>query len=124
MKKYLVRLVLLSIVMVVASFVPLWTNPDVFLTIMPVLVLYFAVATGVLHYFVVVSAHKDPRTFIKNFLGGTVGCMLVHLCFVMLYAFTHVATAKYFLFAFLIGYAVYLVYETAELVYFVKSSQK
>lgn len=123
MKQYFIRLIGLSALMALLSFVPLWSKPEVFLVIMPILVIYFAIVTGVLHNFVVKSAYKDPRTFIKNFLGGTVGTMIMHLVFVMAYSFTHLESAKYFLVAFLVDYAVYLIYETVELVFFVKKNR-
>ena len=75
MKKYYVSLILLTIVLIVAAFCTLWFAQGVFQTIMPFIPLYFAVITGLQHYAVVKSFYKDPRTFVKNFLGLTVGTL-------------------------------------------------
>ncbi len=120
MKKYYVSLILLTIVLIVAAFCTLWFAQGVFQTIMPFIPLYFAVITGLQHYAVVKSFYKDPRTFVKNFLGLTVGTLFLHLVLLCLWAFTHIPTARTFILAFCICYIVYLAFETIQLVLLVK----
>jgi threonine/homoserine/homoserine lactone efflux protein len=87
---------------------------------MPLLPLYFAVVTGLQHYVVVKSLYKDPRSFVKNFLGVTVGSLFLHLVILCLWAFTHMTTARTFIIAFCICYIVYLAFETIQLVLLVR----
>lgn len=124
MKRYYIALIILTAVLVLASFCTLWFCPDNFLTVLPFLPLYFAVITGLMHYAINQSFYKDPRTFVKNFLGLTVGSLFIHLVVLFIWAFTHTATAKTFILAFGICYVAYLVFETLALVLLVKSKQK
>ncbi|MBQ4376696.1 MAG: hypothetical protein II793_03270 [Bacteroidales bacterium] len=124
MRRYLFHLTLLSLVLVVASFALLWWAPALFIVAMPVTVVYFAVVTGFMHHFVTRSAHKDPRVFIKTFLGLTVGSLLLHLVVMTAYMFTHLQHARLFAFAFAVCYVAFLVFETVELVAFVRAYQR
>ena len=123
MKKYYVKLVVLTLVLVLVAFCLLWFKPQYFLVAMPLAVLYFSVVTGLQHYVIVSSAMKDPRTFVKNFLGITVGVLFLHLIVLAIYMFTHLATAKLFVIAFSILYVVYLAFETIELSAFVRKQK-
>ncbi len=109
--------------MVVASFGVLWLAPASYLVVMSLMPLYFAVVTGVLHRIVVRAAYRDARVFIKTFLTSTVVTLLVHLAVLSLYMFTHVPQAKLFALAFAVGYVVYLVFETMQLVAFVRKGK-
>lgn len=124
MKKYFTRLFIVTVIMVVAAFIPLWCGAPWFLAIMPVIPLYFCVVTGLEHYFIVKSAYKDPRIFIKNFLMLTVITLLLHLSVIMVWSFTHITTAKRFLLSFCIAYLVFIVYEVTEQVFFIKHQQR
>lgn len=124
MKRYSVTLLILTAVLVLASFVVLWSSPTLFHVFMPVVVLYFTLVTGIEHYLILKSAQRDPRTFVKNFMGLTVGTLLLHLAVLTLYIFTHLQVAKLFVITFCICYIVYLVFETVSLVLFVKNQKK
>lgn len=120
MKRYSVALLLLTLMLVAAAFCTLWCGCTAFQPAMAVLPLYFAVVTALMHYAVVKSFYKDPRTFVKNFLGLTVGSLILHLAVVCIWSFTHIATAKAFIIAFAIGYIAYLTFETIALVMLIK----
>ena len=120
MKRYYVALILVTIVLVLAAFCTQWFGTGLFQTVMPLLPLYFAVVTGLQHYVVVKSLYKDPRSFVKNFLGVTVGSLFLHLVILCLWAFTHMTTARTFIIAFCICYIVYLAFETIQLVLLVR----
>ena len=120
MKRYYISLIIITIILVLAAFCTLWFTEGIFQTILPFLPLYFAVITGLQHYVVVKSLYKDPRTFVKNFLGLTVGSLFLHLVLLCLWAFTHIPTARTFILAFCICYIVYLAFETIQLVILVR----
>lgn len=124
MKNYFFHISILTLVLVLASFVILWCRPSFFLIAMPIIALYFAVITGLEHYCVTRAAKKDPRTFIKSFLGVTVGSMMIHLVVLMVYMFTHVQQARVFAIYFAICYVIHLAFETIELVRYVKAYQQ
>ena len=120
MKRYYVSLIIVTLILVLAAFCTLWFAESLFQVVFSLLPLYFAVITGLQHYVVVKSLYKDPRTFVKNFLGLTVGSLFLHLVTLCLWAFTHVTTAKNFIIAFCICYIVYLAFETTQLVLLVR----
>lgn len=124
MKKYYISLILITIVMVLAAFCTLWFANGIFQTIMPLIPLYFAIITGIQHYAVVKSFYKDPRTFVKNFLGLTVGSLFLHLFILCTWSLTHIPQARTFIIAFCICYVVYLAFETIALVLLVKNQRK
>ena len=126
MRRYYLILVVLTLLLTAVVW---WVNMRVPAlgsqhSILYVLPLYFAVVTGIQHYVVANSLKKDPRTFIKNFLGLTVGTLVLHLVVLSLWAFTHIPTAKPFIIVFGIGFVLYLVFETLMLVLLVRSHMK
>ncbi len=123
MKKYYISLIVLTIVMILAAFCMMWFKPDFFQIIMTFLPLYFGIITGLMHYAVVKSFYKDPRTFVKNFMGLTVGSLFLHLVLLCIWAFTHIPTAKAFILCFAICYVVYLAFETIALALLIRSKR-
>src|SRR5574344_68483 len=124
MKQYYVKLLTLTIVLILISFGLLWFNTGWFLIAMPLAVLYFSIVTGLQYYATVKSVMKDPRIFIRNFLGLTVGMLFLHLIVLCIYMFTHLSSAKLFTIAFCVLFVVYLLFETVELSMFVKKQKK
>lgn len=117
----------MTLVLTLASFVVLWTAPCVFHPFMPLLVLYFTAVTGLQHFFATQSAKKDARTFIKVFLGLTVGTLFVHLIVLISYMFTHLhqaLTARHFLITFCVCYILYLIFETGSLLLLVRKRKQ
>ena len=123
MKGSYIRLLILSALMVLAAFVCLWTGSP-FLVAIPLSTIYFAVITGVMLQLITKSILKDPRTFIKMFMGITVGTLFLHLAVLTVYLFTHLSNVKVFTIWFCIHFAVYLTFLTVELILFIKRYQK
>lgn len=124
MRRYYISLLVTTLVLALASFVVLWTAPANFLTVMPLLALYFAVVTGVQHYFVVKSMYKSPKRFVQLFLALTVATLFLHLLVFAVYLFTHTQQAKLFAIAFCIGFATMLVFETTSLVMLINHERR
>ena len=124
MRRYYISLLVTTLVLALASFVVLWTAPANFLTVMPLLALYFAVVTGVQHYFVVKSMYKSPKRFMQLFLALTVATLFLHLLVFAVYLFTHTQQAKLFAIAFCIGFATMLVFETTSLVMLINHERR
>ena len=120
MRRYYIILAALTLLLTAVA----WFFGHVGQRIFIVLPIYFAVIAGIQHFVVANSLKKDPRTFIKNFLGLTVGTLFLHLVVLSVWAFTHIPTAKPFIIAFGIGFVVYLVFETLMLVLLVKNYKK
>ena len=123
-KLYLISLLAVTLLMAVAAFMVLWFSPKHFLTVMPMLALYFGVVCGVQHWAVTRAMYRSPRTFVQVFLGSVVAVLFVHIIVLAIYLFTHTAQARPFLIAFGVGYAVSLVFETVALVLFVDGERK
>lgn len=127
MRRYSIALLSLTLVMTVASLLPMWFAPTSYHAFMPLTVLYFTAVTGLQHYCSLRSARKDPRTFIKIFLALTVGTLFLHLAVLTAYMFSHLhaaLAAKHFLITFCICYIVYLFFETTALVLMVRKNNK
>ena len=124
MRRYYIALVAFALVLTLAAFAVQWLAPACFLTVMPLLALYFAVVLGVQHYIVLKSMKKSPRQFVQFFLGSTVAVLFIHLVVLASYLFTHTDQAKSFTLAFCIGFASMLVFETVALILFVKRQRK
>ena len=124
MRKYYISLLLVSLVLILASFMVMWFAPKVFIVAMPLLVLYFAILTLVQHTIVVKAMQRSPKTFVQLFLGTTVGVLFIHLIVLALFLLTTPAQGRRFLIAFCIGYVVYLVFETVALVRYVDNEKK
>lgn len=124
MRRYYISLLLVSLVLILASFIVMWFAPKVFIVAMPLLVLYFAILTLVQHTIVVKAMQRSPKTFVQLFLGTTVGVLFIHLIVLALFLLTTPAQGRRFLIAFCIGYVVYLVFETVALVRYVDNEKK
>ncbi len=124
MKRYLIALLATTLVMVLASFIVMWTAPGRFLPVMPLLALYFAIVCALQHLLVTRAMNRSPRTFVQVFLGSVVGVLFIHIVVLAIYLFTHPSHAKLFTIAFSIGYAVCLVFETIALVRYVDRERK
>lgn len=124
MRRYYIALVAMALLLALASFVVMWTAPQAFLPVMPLLALYFAVVTGVQHYIVLKSMYQSPRRFVQVFLAATVAILFVHLAVFAVYLFTHTAHAKPFALAFCIGFAAMMVFETTAMVVTIGNERK
>lgn len=124
MRRYYISLLLVSLVLILASFIVMWFAPKVFIVAMPLLVLYFAILTLVQHTIVVKAMQRSPKTFVQLFLGTTVGVLFIHLIVLASFLLTTPAQGRWFLIAFCIGYVVYLVFETVALVRYVDNEKK
>lgn len=124
MRRYYISLLLVSLVLILASFAVMWFVPQTFIMAMPLLVLYFAILTLVQHTIVVKAMQRSPKTFVQLFLGTTVGVLFIHLIVLASFLLTTPAQGRRFLIAFCIGYVVYLVFETVALVRYVDNEKK
>lgn len=123
MRKYYISLLVVTCILILASFIIMWTMPQYFIIGMPLLALYFAVVTGLEHYLIIKSAQKDPRTSVRNFLGISVGTMMMHLILIIVCMFRFISVAKLIAISFLIGCGTYLIFETIALIIMVKRIQ-
>ncbi len=124
MRRYYISLLVVSLVLVLATFIVMWTAPHLFIIAMSLLVLYFAALTLVQHTIVVKAMNRSPKTFVQLFLGSTVGVLFIHLIVLTIFLLTNPGQGRRFLIAFCIGYVVYLVFETVALVRFVDRARK
>lgn len=124
MRRYYISLLVVSLILVLTTFIIMWAVPQVFIIAMPLLVLYFAALTMVQHNIVVKAMNRSPKTFVQIFLGSTVGVLFIHLIVLTIFLLTNPGQGRRFLIAFCIGYVVYLVYETMALVRFVDRAKK
>lgn len=126
MKRYFIHIIILTLILVIANFILLWSGSENYSSLITIFVLYFAVITAIQHNVVTKSMLKDPRTFVKNFLGISVGAMMLHLVVVFGYAISQMKSAnqahnaKIVIVSFCILFVIFLAFETIELVLFVR----
>lgn len=127
MKRYLVGLSVLSAVMLLLAFAVKWMAIPLFVPVpmwmLPVAVIYFAVAYGVQYWLSVSSVNKHPKAFIQFFLATTVAVLFLHIVVLVGGMLANPAGGKRFAIAFLILYVVYTAYMTMALVRFMKNPQ-
>lgn len=125
MKRYLLGLVILTVVLLLLAFVVKWTAMPLFTPVpmwmLPVAVLYFAIAYGVQYWLTVSSVNKHPKAFIQFFLATTVAVLFLHIVVLVGGMLMNPAGGKRFAIGFLILYVVYTVYMTVSLVRFMKN---
>ena len=124
MRRYFVSLIVVSLLLVLASFIVMWAAPSTFIVAMPLLVLYFALLTIIQHILVVRGMSRSPKTFVQIFLGTTIGVLFIHLIVLATFLLTNPGQGRRFLIAFCIGYVAFLVFETVALVRFVDREKK
>lgn len=123
-RRYLTANISITLALVIAALVIMWAAPATFIVAFAWLPVYFAVLAGLQHMLIVKAMSRSPKTFVQVFLGSTVGVLFVHLVVLAAYLMTDPSQGRRFLIAFCIGYVVYLVFETAALVSFVKNVKK
>ena len=120
MRRYYISLLVVSLILVLTTFIIMWFAPQTFILAM----LYFAALTIAQHTIVVKAMHRSPKTFVQLFLGSTVGVLFLHLIVLTVFLLTNPGQGRRFLISFCIGYVVYLVFETVALVRFVDRAKK
>lgn len=127
MKRYLTGLSVLTVVMLLLSVAVKWLAVPFFAPVaswmLPVAVLYFAVAYGVQYWMTVSSVNKHPKAFVQFFLATTVGVLFLHIVVLVGGMLMNPAGGKRFAIAFLLLYVVYTVFMTVSLVRFMKNPQ-
>ncbi len=125
MKHYLCGLSILTAVMLLLAFIVKWIAMPLFASVpmwlLPVAVVYFAVAYGVQYWLSVSSVNKHPKAFIQFFLATTVAVLFLHIVVLVGGMLVNPAGGKRFAIGFLILYVVYTVYMTVSLVRFMKN---
>jgi hypothetical protein len=83
---------------------------------------YFAALTFIFHNMAVRSAAKDPRGFIRFFMGSTALRLFIHLIVVVTYKLLFRETATSFLVAFMFLYLIFQVFEVSTLLKHLKKN--
>ena len=124
MRRYLLSLIVMTLVLVLASFLIMYIMPQYWAPIMPLLALYFGVVTGLQHWLVTKAMYRSPKAFVQQVLGTTVGILFVHLAVMAVYLLTHTSHLKIFTISFLLGFVVSWVFETVAILIFIRDEKK
>lgn len=128
MKRYLTRLIVLTIVMMLAAFAMKWFHVAFFeplpLAMLPLAVLYFAVVDAIQYWLTLNSVNKHPKVFVQSFLGISVAVLFLHLVVLVGGMLLYPAAGKRYAVAFMVLYVVYTVFVIAAFVRFVKQAGK
>jgi hypothetical protein len=124
MKRYLVALVVVTLVATLGTFILMWAAPARYLPVISCMPLFFAVVTLVEHLLISRSLYQSPRRFVQVFLATTVGALALYLVAIAAYVLTHLREAYTFTFAFLIGFVVYFAFEIIAVYRLVEREKK
>lgn len=127
MKRYLISLLILTLLLAVAGLVFAPIEPFDFRMTFLALAGYFAVITAIQHLLITRSTRKDPRTFVRNFFGIIMGVLAIHFVVLIIYMFGHIhqmEANKVFTIGFMVGFFSHLVFETTAQVLYLRRSQK
>ena len=128
MKRYLSHLLVLTLVLAAVAVVLRLTAQ--FTWLLPIAVLYFAAVNGFAHSLTLNSMKKDARVFVKNFLFISVGTMMLHLVVIFCYAIyqmfvtKQIDGAKQFIVAFAVLFVIFILFETIELLLYIRRQKK
>ena len=116
-KSYFKKLAIFSAVILALTIGWVFVFPNLSLPLIyPIIVVYFFGITAIEHFlFVTNNAKGDAKKFIKTNMITTLAKFFIHLCVIMVYAFSYkgnMENIKRFLLFFAIIYIVYLVYDT------------
>ena len=128
MRRYFIGLIVLTIVMMLLAFATKWCGMEFFASlpvwILPVTVLYFAVAYGVQFWLTATSMNKRPKAFVQSFLATTVVVLFIHIVVLIGGMLSNPAGGKRFAVAFLILYVIYTVYMITSIVLYVREKSR
>jgi hypothetical protein len=110
--RFLKRISVLSALLGVLSVVLFFALPHGAISpLTPWLVLFFFAATSGLYYFLLQSVQQRFAAFINRFMIITVAKMLLYIIIIVMYSFLNTPDMFPFVFAFLILYLIYTVFE-------------
>ncbi len=109
--RFLIVILILSIILVLIEQVFLFLNLDLISIAYPWLVLLFLVVSSTFHYFILKSAQEDARKFINVFLLATTLKLLLYFSSILAVLFMFKINAKIFILNFASLYLIYTITE-------------
>jgi hypothetical protein len=108
---FLLTLVLLGAIICINQYAPeKFHSPNAYFALA-----YFAALTLIFHMMTIKSAAKDPKGFIRFFMGSTALRLFIHLIVVVAYKLLFRETATSFLVAFMFLYLIFQIFEVRAL---------
>jgi len=119
--KYLMNLLILSIIIMVIYTVLLTTNSPILTPVFPYIVLLIAGFSLLSHIFLLKAATVSNQKFTQAFMLSTTVKLLLYLAAMAAYAFSHRELAKVFIFNFT---ALYFTYTPFDVIMILKQTRK
>lgn len=116
MKRFLVQLSILAIGMAIG--IAAWNEygpPQRHLNSLWLILIFFIGVTALVHNILLRSNEKNPKQFIRNFMGTTAAKLFAYLLIMIVYIFVDRAGARVFLVGFLVHYLVFTVFEVVSI---------
>ena len=128
MKRYLIRLIVVTIVMMFAAFAMKWFHVAFFealpVWMLPLAVLYFAVVDAAQYWLTLNNVNKHPKAFVQSFLAISVAVLFLHLVVLVGGMLLNPVSGKRYAIAFMVLYVVYTVFIMAAFVRFVRQASQ
>ena len=123
---YLYKITIFTLILLVASILlSRFASGNIFLPILPLIVVFFYIVNTTIHFIIVRATLKKLKLFYNYFMLSTLGKLMLYMVIILIYFFTAVKGKAAFTVSF---FAVYILYSGFEVVtlstYIKKISQK
>lgn len=124
MKRFFLRTTILTVLLLLAGYIT-YTQiiPQHFLFILPIILIFFYLATNLVHFYLLKIADKEIRKFAPRFMAASFIKMMLYMVLGLVIAVLHREEAKVFLANFLILYLCFSIVEVYEISKVVKSKK-
>lgn len=115
-KKFVLKISILSIIIGVATaLVYGLVLPTAYLQIFPVVIIFFAAVSSLIHILLLKSSQRKANFFVNNFMMATMAKMFIYLIFVAVYIFVDRENKFSFIIFFSANYLIFTVFEISIL---------
>jgi len=115
-KKYFTWLAVFSLTVFIAGvFVFYYPLSEYYLPVYLLVLLFFVVITGGMHFILLSASNKNPSKFNNYFLIATTVKLIIYMIFIMVYLYLNRKNAIPFLLVFFITYLLYTTFESISI---------
>jgi len=123
-KKFLNKIIIFTIVVAALQYVVSMQLPVNYVSnSWPVIVLFFAAFTSIMHHYLLKSTLGNPKRFIFSFMMFTTIKILLYLAVILIYVLLNRLDAVAFIFAFFANYFLFTIFEIFSVLKYLKQNQ-
>ncbi len=117
MKRFIIGIAVISVVLVLTGWLVFSRFiPQYYLPVLPFMLMFFVVASVIIHAFQVQLANKDFAKFARSNMLVTIIRLVVYSAAAIIYIAVDAKNAKVFIICFVLGYVVFTIFEITSLI--------